>query len=79
MAKKKVVKTKWFGVRADEELLKELAEYADAADMTMSQVIRAAIKEYIWAHPTPKRPKKIQEPDKLIKADEANNIAESEE
>lgn len=79
MAKKKVVKTKWFGVRADEDLLKELAEYADAADMTMSQVIRAAIKEYIWAHPTPKRPQKIQEPDRLIKADEVAGTIESEE
>lgn len=75
----KEVKTKWFGVRADPEMLKELAEYADAADMTMSQVIRAAIKEYIWAHPTPKRPEKIQEPDKLVKTEEADNIAESEE
>ena len=79
MAKKKVAKTKWFGVRADEDLLKELAEYADAADMTMSQVIRAAIREYIWAHPTFKKPEKIQEPDKLIKVDEAEEIVESEE
>lgn len=66
---KKAVKSKWFGVRAEEDLLKELAEYADATDMTMSQVIRAAIKEYIWAHPVPKRPQKIQEPEKLSRTE----------
>lgn len=67
---KKSIKKEWFGVRADKELLDELRSYADAADMTMSQVIRAAIKEYIWAHPTPTRPEQIVRPEILIKSQE---------
>jgi antitoxin component of RelBE/YafQ-DinJ toxin-antitoxin module len=44
-------KVDWIGARTDEDF-KELVEaYIDEADMTMGQLIRKAVEEYIKLHP----------------------------
>ena len=54
MAKR--VKNKWLGARADDPLFEEVSAYIDAADMTMGQLVRTAVKEYMWAHPRNSKP-----------------------
>lgn len=49
MARK--AKTHYLGGRVDDDFLETVIEYTDAADMTPSELIRAALKEYIFAHP----------------------------
>lgn len=44
-------KTKWLGARVDPELSKAVEEHIEARGMTMGELIRAAVKEYLWAHP----------------------------
>ena len=47
------VKDKWLAARADDELFTEVGEYIEAANTTMGELIRKAVKEYLWAHPKP--------------------------
>lgn len=49
MAKK--IKNDWLGGRVDDELKERVAEYIEAADMTMGQLIRKAVEEYMRNHP----------------------------
>lgn len=45
------VKSDWIGARADEDLKQLVEAYIDEADMTMGQLIRRAVDEYINKHP----------------------------
>lgn len=49
MAKR--VKSKWLGARADDLLFGEVTQYIEASEMTMGDLVRTAVKEYMWAHP----------------------------
>lgn len=49
MARK--AKTHYLGGRVDDDFRETVLEYTDAANMTMGELIRAALKEYIFAHP----------------------------
>lgn len=49
MARK--AKTHYLGGRVDDDFRDTVLEYIDAADMTMGELIRAALKEFIYAHP----------------------------
>jgi hypothetical protein len=51
MANKKL-KDKWLGARVDEDLSSLVEVYIDAADMTMGDLVRKAVKEYMNSHPT---------------------------
>lgn len=48
------VKNDWIGARADEDFKEEVEAYIDEADMTVGQLIRNAVKEYIKNHPIEK-------------------------
>lgn len=48
---RKPVKDKWVGARVDTALYDEVDKYIDAADMNMGDLVRKAVKEYMWAHP----------------------------
>lgn len=62
-------KNKWIGVRVDAELEADVNSYIENADMTTGQLVRAALKEFMWAHPKggkqpiiPPQPKPEPEP-----------------
>lgn len=56
----KKLKDKWLGARVDEDLSSAVEVYIDAADITMGDLVRKAVKEYMIVHPT--------EPSQLTKA-----------
>ena len=45
------VKTDWIGGRVDEDFKENVEAYIDNAEMTMGQLIRKAVDEYIKNHP----------------------------
>jgi len=50
MANKKL-KNMWLGARIDEDLNSLVSVYIDAADMTMGDLVRKSVKEYMATHP----------------------------
>ena len=57
MAKK--VKDKWLGARVDENLDGLVDTYIDAAELTMGELVRLAVVEYMNNHPiAPTKPRK---------------------
>lgn len=50
------LKDKWLGARVDDALFKEVNEYVDVADTSMGDLVRKAVKEYMWSHPVSPRP-----------------------
>lgn len=51
MARK--IKDKWIGARADEDLEALVDRYTEAADISMGDLVRKAVKEYMLNHPLP--------------------------
>ena len=49
--KTKLTKDKWLGARADADLDAKVTEYIDAADISMGDLIRRSVKEYLLNHP----------------------------
>jgi hypothetical protein len=49
MARK--AKTHYIGGRVDDDDREQILEYIEAAEMTMGELIRAATKEFMFAHP----------------------------
>lgn len=49
MAKK--VKNTLLGARIDDDYAMEVETYIDGSHISMSDLVRAAVKEYMWAHP----------------------------
>lgn len=47
----KKVKTEWLGGRVDDDLKEKVEEYIDATEMTMGQLIRKAVMEFMQNHP----------------------------
>jgi antitoxin component of RelBE/YafQ-DinJ toxin-antitoxin module len=47
----KKVKSDWIGGRVDSDLKELVEEYIDNADITVGQLIRRAVAEYIAKHP----------------------------
>ena len=45
------VKTDWIGGRVDEDFKENVEAYIDNADMTMGQLIRKAVEQYIKNNP----------------------------
>jgi hypothetical protein len=62
----KPTKDKWLGARVEESLFKEVSEYIDAADMNMGELVRNAVKEYMWSHPKNPRPVAFVEHDPTV-------------
>lgn len=44
-------KDDWIGGRVDEDFKENVEAYIDETDMTMGQLIRKAVEEYIKNHP----------------------------
>lgn len=63
MARK--VKDEWLGARIDKDLAGLVDVYIDAAEISMGDLVRKAVKEYMVNHPL--------EPSKLMKAEEQVN------
>lgn len=51
MANNKPVKDKWLGARADAPLEAKVSAYIEAADITMGDLIRKSVNEYMNNHP----------------------------
>jgi len=49
MARK--AKTHYLGGRVDDDFREQVLEYTEVAEMTMGELIRAALKEFMFAHP----------------------------
>lgn len=49
MARK--VKVDWLGGRIDSDLKERVEDYVDQAGMTMGELVRKAVDEYMLAHP----------------------------
>lgn len=52
MAKK--LKDKWLGARADADLEAAVTAYIEAADMSMGDLIRKSVREFMHNHPVKK-------------------------
>lgn len=50
MAKK--AKTHYIGGRVDDDFREDVLEYIEAQEMSMGELIRAALKEFMFAHPS---------------------------
>lgn len=63
MARK--VKDKWLGARVDGDLDQRVTEYIDVAELTMGELVRASVEEYMVNHPV-KQPTKplVEQPGK---------------
>jgi hypothetical protein len=49
MARK--AKTHYLGGRVDDDFREQVLEYIEVAEMTMGELIRASLKEFMFAHP----------------------------
>lgn len=58
MAKK--VKNTWLGARADEDLETKVTAYIEKADMSMADLVRQGVIEYMHNHPIKADPKPDQ-------------------
>lgn len=55
------IKDKWIGARADEDLEALVDTYADAADISMGDLVRKSVREYMLTHPiAPTTPVKVK-------------------
>lgn len=46
-----MVKTDWIGGRVDTDLKEQVEAYVENSDMTIGQLLRRALKEYMAQHP----------------------------
>lgn len=46
-----MAKTDWIGGRVDPELKEEVEAYVGDSDLSIGQLLRRALKEYMKAHP----------------------------
>lgn len=58
--KEKPIKDRWLGARADAPLADEVDAYIEAADMSMGDLLRKSVKEYMLNHPI-----KQEQPDQM--------------
>lgn len=68
------IKDKWLGARVEASLAQEVVEYIGNADMTMGQLLRAAVKEYMWSHPRSPQMTDEQRLDSLLKPSNLEDV-----
>jgi len=50
----RTIKSRTLAARADKQLFDEVTTYTEEADVSMGELIRKALREYMWAHPIKK-------------------------